>query len=125
MKMRLLPADEWAKVLPLLATSFPGTSEFPPPPPLSFALVAEDDRGEIKAALFFKQEFHMEPFCAEPGNGHLYPDMVRTLEAILLNEVGPLYYLCTMPDRPERISREVELGRTILVGHVVTARRLE
>lgn len=124
---RLLPAEEWHKLVPLFLRSFEGAKELPSPPPFSFALVAEDPSagGEIVAALFFRQEFHMEPFCANPGQGKLYPEMVELMESVLLREVGPLYYVASIPNTEKRVARERQLGRVVLADYVPVAKRLE
>lgn len=118
--IRMLPAEEWERLIPLLTDSFPG-APLPPPPPLSHAIVIEKD-GEIVFAMFFRQEFHMEPIAARKGYGHFFPDMVSLLELSVRDGVlapgGELYYYCTAVNTPEQIAREERLGRTVLRDHV-------
>jgi hypothetical protein len=120
-RMRLLTADEWHEVHPLFAQSFPGAPL--PQSGVGMALVLEE-LGEIKAVMFFKPEFHMEPFCAEKGYGSWFRPMVEALEEILREQVGQLYYYCTAPNNPEQIEREESLGRTVMKGHLPVVRMI-
>ena len=117
---RMLPAEEWERLEELFRSSFP-EAPFPPPPPLSHAIVAEAD-GEIVFAMFLRQEFHMEPICARLGYGGLFPMAVALLEQTIREEVlapgGELYYVCTAPRTDRAMAREKSLGRTVLEDHV-------
>lgn len=119
-RVRMLPAEEWHRLGPLFADSFP-TTTLPSPPPLSHAIVIERD-DEIMSAMFFRQEFHMEPFCARKGYGHFFPTMVEALESVIRETVlspgGELYYFCTAPNREEQIAREEALGRVVAKEHL-------
>lgn len=118
--VRLLPAEEWSKLDSIMADSFPDPLQIPPPP-LSHAIVIEKD-GDVKFAMFFRQEFHMEPVCARKGYGHFFPHMVALLEQTIREKVlapgGELYYYCTAPNTPEQIAREERLDRAVMKDHV-------
>jgi hypothetical protein len=121
--IRLMPAEEWHKLGPLFAASFPNSPDLPPAPPLSHCIVIEHG-DDIKFAMFFRQEFHMEPICGKEGYARFFPQMVALMEATLLAEVGPLYYYCTASDTPEQIAREEALGRTVLTDYRPVIRKI-
>jgi hypothetical protein len=120
--LKLLTPDQWEEVYPLFAKSFPGAPL--PQSQMGLALVLEE-AGEPKAVMFFKPEFHMEPFCAENGYGTWFRTMVLEFERLLLERVGPLYYVCTAPNNPEQLAREESLGRVPMTSHIPVIRRLE
>jgi hypothetical protein len=54
---RILPPDEWAKLLPIMA----GREQNIPSPHVATAAVAESETGEVIGVLFLQMAFHVEP----------------------------------------------------------------
>lgn len=99
MTYRILPIEEWDRLLPLFA----GHEADLPSPEVAGAAVAEDEDGEIQGVLVFQLVFHMEPLILR--NPHVsFVRLKETLDKALVEHKGLQYYVFAGNGRTERMA---------------------
>lgn len=93
MTYRMLPAEEWLKLIPLAGEN----AHLIPSPEVASVAVAEDEDGVIQGAIFLQLVLHMEPIVLKTpyANYHKLMDLLH--QSIEANK-GLVYYAFSGPD---------------------------
>jgi hypothetical protein len=107
MNYRMLDAEEW----PRLALLFDEMGFPLPPPEVATAVVAEDDNGELQAAIMFQLQLHLEPLLIKSPAVN-FKRLFHTFEEAFAERHGLVYYAFITNPHVARIASIVGMVRT-------------
>ena len=99
MKYRLLPPEEWHRLLEVMP------EHLIPAPEAASVAVAEDDEGELQGVLFLQLQLHMEPLLIKNSKVS-FRRLQQTLHNAVADQKGLCYFAFT--DNPA-VARMAEI----------------
>lgn len=135
LQYRILPPEEWFKLIPLMRRTF-GDNHMLPAPEQAAAAVAENAEGEIVGAQFIQLVFHAEPLCILPehvGKVNILR-LASTLRDALLDSIIapggelPYYVLAAKDSNQARMAQLIglnELPLGVYIGVIRADQEIE